>query len=353
MEDFCASNCSNPTYQPLCSKSNACTTSVEECSWTINSDFDWYPPCYDPDCAGTSYCTEFTSETNCSDGLDNDYDGKIDCADDECENSSTCTTTITEICNDNIDNDNNGLIDCTDLTCASASNCIESLWWGTTGWWGTDIETNCTDWIDNDNNGLIDMYDPGCGNDNDDNWIIDVCGVQMYSEAFYAWIPWNMDTLPKNAAWEVYCHSDVNVAALKYPLGQGPLAPYHTISALDPTLQSTATNFYTTMQPLNLLYKNHQFGDDWYNLTNLIFTDLKNIIWWTTLNMHASHYWWLLSTANNTWWTGTSNAVTQVITEKSEELISWASFLIEIDPSVWTLQSPWASEFMKEVDVFK
>ena len=75
-----------------------------------DNDLDALVDCEDPDCADSSYCTEWVEDGDCADGEDNDEDGAIDCEDSDCADSEDCEISESEDpdsgeCEDGQDND--------------------------------------------------------------------------------------------------------------------------------------------------------------------------------------------------------------------------------------------------------
>jgi hypothetical protein len=83
----------------------------------------------------------------CDDGIDNNGNALIDCSDPECAGTTACTETV---CNDTTDNDHDGMADCLDADCVDATNCYES---------------GCSDTTDNDGDGDVDCDDMDCFGD--------------------------------------------------------------------------------------------------------------------------------------------------------------------------------------------
>jgi len=126
MSQFCAMAC-DPTANPsgcrdgykcidLGNGSGACwagCTSNDQCETTGLCDVTGSTA------DATGFC--LTPPEDCSDTLDNDFDGRTDCGDMDCNKSDSCPSG--EICDNNVDDDSDGLTDCEDGECLTAIAC--------------------------------------------------------------------------------------------------------------------------------------------------------------------------------------------------------------------------------------
>jgi len=312
-----------------------------ECSDWANNDNDRYIDCADPQCNNSnpeaSHCeynpgTPWIWETYCTDWYDNDGDGAIDCADPECN----CSDALPEICDSQSDEDQDGYISCGDSDCLTSTECLDTVWWSG---WGESQDCNVD--YDTDGDLLWGDYDPDCGS---------VFGECEYTDADQRPSPFKSDySVDTSIPWSEACVSDVlSLSWTAWVLPAPHIYPWGTniywwdVGTFNATLNNIRDTFINVEGTANWFISNifAIYNPDLVNLTSM----------GTAIELWFSHpfYGWL-------------NGIThpeiafdeELIEQRTDEIVQGASFVVEIDPNIWTLNPPGADEFLQDMQVFK